>query len=45
MFMLWCAPKIPIGKYEGRKVMGPKTCIAPQRGWESGTEPPELKGK
>lgn len=38
-FILWCAPKIPIGKYEGRRVMGPHNCIAPQRGWEKDAEP------
>lgn len=39
LFMLWCAPKIPIGKFEGRRVMGPHNCIAPQRGWEPDAEP------
>lgn len=30
-YMLWCAPKIPIGKYEGRSIMNETNCIAPQR--------------
>jgi len=32
-YMLWCAPKIPIGKFRGRNIMDPENCIAPQRGW------------
>lgn len=36
-YLLWCAPKIPIGKYEGRTVIGPEAAIAPQRGWSGGT--------
>ncbi len=30
-YMLWCAPKIPIGKYNGREIHNEQTCIAPQR--------------
>ena len=32
-YMLWCAPVIPIGKYEGRILADENSCIAPQRGW------------
>lgn len=32
-FYLWCAPKIPVGRYEGRRVAGPSLALAPQRGW------------
>ena len=42
-FMLWCAPKIPVGIFTGRKVASPSTCIAPQRGWARGDEPKELR--
>lgn len=36
MFMLWCAPKIPIGKFCGRNVVTDvRECIAPQRGFAS----------
>lgn len=30
-YMLWCAPRIPIGKFEGRRIMNETNCIAPQR--------------
>jgi len=30
-YMLWCAPKISIGKYEGRVIATHLNCIAPQR--------------
>lgn len=30
-YMLYCAPKIPIGKYEGRLIMNETNCVAPQR--------------
>jgi len=30
-YMLWCAPKINIGKFEGRVIMNETNCIAPQR--------------
>lgn len=33
-YMLWCAPKIPIGKFNGRVIATPENAIAPQRGWE-----------
>jgi len=32
-YMLWCAPAIQIGKYEGRVLADEKNCIAPQRGF------------
>lgn len=32
-YMLWCAPAIPVGKYEGRILADENSCIAPQRGW------------
>lgn len=38
-YMLWCAPKIPIGKFVGRKIMDSKTCIAPQRDWHKDDAP------
>lgn len=34
-YMLWCAPKIPIGKFEGRVIMNETNCIAPQRPFAS----------
>lgn len=33
-YMLWCAPKIEIGKFNPRHICTPENCIAPQRGWE-----------
>ena len=33
-YILWCAPKIPLGIYSGRIIQTPETCVAPQRGWE-----------
>jgi len=38
-FILWCAPKIPIGLNNGRTIHTPADCIAPQRGWAKGSEP------
>lgn len=38
-YMLYCAPSIPVGKFEGRRLAGPADCIAPQRGWSRGTPP------
>jgi hypothetical protein len=32
-YMLWCAPDIPIGKFEGRVICDAHDCIAPQRGF------------
>lgn len=36
-YMLWCAPKIGVGKYDGRTIIAPEVAIAPQRGWAAGT--------
>jgi hypothetical protein len=33
-YLLWCAPAIALGMYEGRTVSTPEMCIAPQRGWK-----------
>jgi hypothetical protein len=41
-YILWCAPAIPVGKFEGRMVATPENCAAPQRGWRPGEEPAEL---
>lgn len=41
-YILWCAPKIPIGVFEPRRLMGPAECCAPQRGWSKGDEPKDL---
>lgn len=30
-YILWCAPKIPLGKFVGRHVTDHHNCIAPQR--------------
>ncbi len=38
-YILFCAPKIPIGINHGRTIQGPATCVAPQRGWARGCEP------
>jgi hypothetical protein len=38
-YILWCAPKIPIGMNNGRTINTPANCIAPQRGWPKGAEP------
>lgn len=43
LFMLWCAPSIPIGKFEGRRINSSENCIAPQRDWEKDAMPVELK--
>jgi len=40
-YLLYCAPKIPIGKYCGRTIMLAENCIAPQRGW---VKPPRAEG-
>ena len=37
-YMLFAAPAIPLGKFEGRVICSPEDCIAPQRGW-SGDRP------
>jgi len=34
-YMLWCAPRIPVGRYEGRRIMNETNCIAPQRPFAS----------
>lgn len=34
-YILWCAPEIRIGKYEGRSVLPPDQAIAPQRPWKT----------
>lgn len=39
MFMLWCAPQIPIGKFEGRRVLDAMNCIAHQRGFTAPSPP------
>jgi len=44
-YLLWCAPKIPIGMYEGRRFLDSTTCLAPQRDWAKGDEPQELRNK
>lgn len=44
-YILYAAPKLPFGKYEGRTILGPENCAAPQRGWAKGDEPPELRKK
>jgi hypothetical protein len=36
-YLLWAAPGIPLGKFVGRRVATPETCIAPQRGWKGGS--------
>lgn len=38
-YYLWCAPKIPVGRYEGRRLLGPADAIAPQRPWANGMWP------
>jgi hypothetical protein len=38
-YILWCAPKIPLGMNNGRTIQTPTTCMAPQRGWAAGSEP------
>lgn len=43
-YMLWCAPRIEIGKSLGRVLCGPENAMAPQRGW-SGDAPAEVKRK
>jgi hypothetical protein len=30
-YILWCAPKIPVGKFIGREIRNETNCIAPQR--------------
>lgn len=30
-YMLWCAPAINVGVFQGRSIMNEKSCIAPQR--------------
>ncbi len=44
-YILWAAPAIKVGQYEGRTILGPDNCAAPQRGWSKGDEPVELKRK
>lgn len=44
-YMLWCAPKIPIGMYVGRTIMNPDDCIAPQRDWPKGCRPPSCENQ
>jgi hypothetical protein len=39
LFILWAYPAIPIGKFEGRNIATPATCLAPQRPWPSGETP------
>ncbi len=40
-YLLYCAPKIPIGKYAGRQIALPQNTLAPQRGW---VVPPQTEG-
>jgi hypothetical protein len=40
-FILFCAPKIPLGIYQGRRFSNATNCMAPQRAWAKGEEPPE----
>lgn len=42
-YVMYCAPKIAIGVFTGRRVMLPKEALAPQRGWQNGDEPSGLK--
>jgi hypothetical protein len=37
-YILWCAPRIELGLYEGRRLMDAENCVAPQRGWSKGDE-------
>ena len=41
-YLLYCAPKIPLGVHEERRVILPRDCVAPQRGWLPGHEPKDL---
>lgn len=38
-FYLFCAPAIPVGLYDGRRVLSPEQCLAPQRAWAAGDQP------
>lgn len=43
-YILWAAPSWrPLGFSEGRKLADERSCIAPQRPWAKGDEPPELR--
>lgn len=39
-YYLWCAPAIPVGRFEGRRILGASAAIAPQRGWHKDEGPP-----
>lgn len=43
MFTLFCAPGIRLGVTDGRRILSPRDCVAPQRGWAPGGEPPEYR--
>jgi hypothetical protein len=40
-YLLWCAPKIPIGETIGRMIVSERNCVAPQRPWNSADAPAE----
>lgn len=41
--IMFCAPGIPIGMRDGRRICTSKNCIAPQRDWARGDEPEEAR--
>lgn len=38
-YLLFCAPKIPIGRFTSRQIADPSNSLAPQRGWAPGEQP------
>jgi hypothetical protein len=38
-YILYAAPALPFGLRQGRSVVTPERCLAPQRGWHTGDEP------
>lgn len=40
-YLLFCAPKIPIGRLHGRQIADPSNSLAPQRPWAAGEQPPD----
>lgn len=42
-YILYCAPNISIGKFIGRTLRNETTCVAPQRAWAKGEQPPDCQ--
>lgn len=44
-FYLWAAPSIPLGLFDGRRILTPANCVAAQRGWHPADQPPDADSR